>query len=73
MTIEKDLKLLLPIMQQSFQKLSTIHPRKAQTGPAMRNDKIVMNKHLQLLKGDKQLSHLYAVISDLIMKQQHSN
>lgn len=70
---KKDLELLLPIMQQSFQKLSTIHPRKAQTGPAMRNDKIVMNKHLQLLKGDKQLSHLYAVLSDLIMRQQNTD
>jgi predicted short-subunit dehydrogenase-like oxidoreductase (DUF2520 family) len=67
---KKDTDLLLPIMQHSFQKLYAIHPKFAQTGPAMRNDKLVMKKHLQLLKDDKQLSHVYAVLSDLIMKQQ---
>ncbi|MES2761952.1 MAG: DUF2520 domain-containing protein [Bacteroidota bacterium] len=68
---KKDTELLLPIMTQSFQKLQDVSPRTAQTGPAMRNDKTVMNKHLQLLKHDKQLAHLYAVLSDLIMKQQN--
>jgi len=70
---KKDTELLLPIMQQSFQKLQTVHPTKAQTGPAMRNDKLVMKKHLQLLKQDKQLSHVYTVISDLIMRQQNQD
>lgn len=70
---KKDTELLLPIMQQSFQKLKTVHPKKAQTGPAMRNDKLVMKKHLQLLKQDKQLSHVYTVISDLIMRQQNQD
>ena len=70
---KKDTELLLPIMKQSFQKLEMIHPKKAQTGPAMRNDKIVMKKHLQLIKQDKQLSHVYAVLSDLIMKQQNQD
>lgn len=70
---KKDTELLLPIMQQSFKKLQTVHPAKAQTGPAMRNDKLVMRKHLQLLKQDKQLSHVYTVISDLIMRQQNQD
>lgn len=70
---KKDTELLLPIMQHSFQKLQIVHPKKAQTGPAMRNDKLVMNKHLQLLKQDKQLSHVYAVLSDLIMRQQNQD
>lgn len=70
---KKDTELLLPIMQQSFQKLQNVHPAKAQTGPAMRNDKIVMKKHLQLLKQDKQLSHVYVALSDLIMRQQNQD
>ncbi len=70
---KKDTALLLPIMQHSFQKLQTVHPKKAQTGPAMRNDKLVMKKHLQLLKQDKQLTHVYAVLSDLIMRQQNQD
>jgi predicted short-subunit dehydrogenase-like oxidoreductase (DUF2520 family) len=70
---KKDTDLLMPIMEQSFKKLKTVHPNNAQTGPAMRNDKLVMNKHLKLLKQDKQLSHVYAVMSDLIMKQQNKD
>ena len=70
---KKDTELLLPIMQQSFKKLQNVHPTKAQTGPAMRNDKLVMKKHLQLLKKDKHLSHVYTVISDLIMRQQNQD
>jgi predicted short-subunit dehydrogenase-like oxidoreductase (DUF2520 family) len=69
---KKDTALLHPIMLQSFQKLQTISPKEAQTGPAKRNDKTVMHKHLQLLKDDQQLCHVYAVLTDLIMKQQNT-
>ena len=68
---KKDTDLLLPIMQTSFQKLHNVHPKKAQTGPAMRNDKLVMNKHLQLLKEDKLLSKVYSILSNLIIDQQN--
>lgn len=64
--------LLMPIMQHSFQKLEKIHPVKAQTGPAMRNDKLVMKKHLNLIKQNKQLTAVYKLLSDLIVAQQSS-
>lgn len=66
---KKDTELLQPIMLQSFQKLQKIHPVKAQTGPAMRNDATVMKKHLDLLKSDKQLTQVYKTISGLIAAQ----
>lgn len=69
---KKDTKLLLPIMQQSFQKLQSISPKMAQTGPAMRNDKLVMKKHLDLIKTNKQLTQVYKTLSDLIVTQQNS-
>ena len=69
---KKDTDLLLPIMQHSFQKLQNIHPVKAQTGPAMRDEKLVMKKHLNLIKNNKQLTHVYKTLSDLIVTQQHS-
>lgn len=69
---KKDTELLKPIMQQSFNKLQTISPKQAQTGPAMRNDKLVMNKHLGLLKEQKELSAIYKLISQLIINQQSS-
>ncbi len=69
---KKDIDLLMPIMRHSFQKLEKIHPIKAQTGPAMRNDKLVMKKHLELIKQNKQLTALYKLLSDLIVSQQNS-
>lgn len=68
---KKDTDLLLPIMQHSFQKLQNVHPKKAQTGPAMRNDKLVMKKHLALIKNNTQLTQVYKTLSDLIITQQH--
>ncbi len=69
---KKDTELLLPIMQHSFQKLQKVHPVKAQTGPAMRDDKLVMKKHLKLIKNNKQLTQVYKTLSDLIVTQQDS-
>lgn len=67
---KKDTALLFPIMEQSFRKLETVHPLLAQTGPAMRDDKGVMKKHLELLNQDRDLQRLYKTISKLIVKQQ---
>ena len=67
---KKDTALLFPLMKHSFQKLETVHPLAAQTGPAKRQDKRVMQKHLGLLKNDKDLLALYKSLSDLILKQQ---
>jgi predicted short-subunit dehydrogenase-like oxidoreductase (DUF2520 family) len=69
---KKDTELLMPIMQHSFQKLQKVHPVKAQTGPAIRDDKLVMKKHLNLIKNNKQLTQVYKTLSDLIVTQQHS-
>ncbi len=70
----KDAGLLWPIMLTSFNKvIYNSQPRQAQTGPAMRNDKTVMNKHLKLLKSDKRLKDIYHLLSALIIHQQTSN
>ena len=67
---KKDTDLLNSIMLQSFQKLQKVHPKKAQTGPAMRDDTVVIKKHLALLQYDKQLTQVYKIVSDLIAAQQ---
>lgn len=70
---KKDTALLKPLMLQSFLKLNSLSPKQAQTGPAMRKDEVVMKKHLALLKSDKQLTEVYKLLSQLIIKQQTSN
>ena len=57
-------------MTQAFGKLTRLSPKQAQTGPAMRHDKVVMKKHLELLKSDKQLTAVYKLLSELIVSQQ---
>ena len=59
-------------MKHSFQKLEKIHPIKAQTGPAMRNDQLAIKEHLNLIKQNKQLTAVYKLLSDLIVAQQNS-
>lgn len=68
----KDAELLWPIMLSSFNKvIYNSQPKQAQTGPAMRNDQTVMDKHLVLLKNDKQLGAVYKLLSELILRQQN--
>ncbi len=67
---KKDTQLLLPLMTQAFGKLTHLSPKQSQTGPAMRHDNVVMKKHLELLKSDKQLTDVYKLLSELIVFQQ---
>ena len=68
---KKEIELLQPILKQSFDKMLTLGPLNAQTGPAKRNDKITMQKHLELLKSTKKLTSIYKIVSELIQTQQH--
>lgn len=64
------INILLPLIKQGVRKLKTLSPKAAQTGPAKRKDTEVMNKHLDLLKNNKELKQVYILLSDLIAKQQ---
>lgn len=62
--------LLLPLIKQTTRKVEHIKPREAQTGPARRGDKGVMDKHLQLLYSQPALQEVYKELSQLINSQQ---
>ncbi|MBN2747711.1 MAG: DUF2520 domain-containing protein [Bacteroidales bacterium] len=61
-----DFDLLKPLILETASKVLEISPEKAQTGPAMRNDSKVMEKHLELLKDNSQLAEIYNIISKSI-------
>jgi len=42
----------LPLINETVQKISEIEPKSAQTGPAVRNDKRILELHEQLLKDE---------------------
>jgi predicted short-subunit dehydrogenase-like oxidoreductase (DUF2520 family) len=55
--------VLLPLIQETAAKVTELHPKEAQTGPAVRNDQNVINTHLELLKEDPCKQELYRTIS----------
>ncbi|MDH8701909.1 putative short-subunit dehydrogenase-like oxidoreductase (DUF2520 family) [Dysgonomonadaceae bacterium PH5-43] len=60
---------LLPLIKETASKIKEMHPRDAQTGPAVRYDTNVINKHLELLKYDSAKATVYKTLSDDIHKQ----
>ena len=60
-----DLKMLLPLLQESLRKLQTLSPAEAQTGPAARGDRLVMEKHLSMLEDDR-VKRIYREVSRYI-------
>jgi predicted short-subunit dehydrogenase-like oxidoreductase (DUF2520 family) len=61
-----DFELLSPLILETAEKATTVGPGKAQTGPARRRDEEVMQKHLEMLKGNPAALEIYRRISDSI-------
>jgi predicted short-subunit dehydrogenase-like oxidoreductase (DUF2520 family) len=57
--------ILKPLIIETANKLKYLDPEQAQTGPATRNDKKVIEKHLSQLKKEKK--EIYSLISDSII------
>ncbi len=56
---------LLPLINETAQKVHTLHPKEAQTGPAVRFDEEVINRHLNMLEEEK-LRKIYHLLSENI-------
>ena len=67
------IKFLMPLIKQTVLKLEKLNPLAAQTGPAKRGDKQVMEKHLKLLSSKNDMKKIYKQLSDLIVKQQRKH
>ncbi|WP_066627197.1 Rossmann-like and DUF2520 domain-containing protein [Labilibacter marinus] len=62
--------VIKPIIMETAHKTDYLSPVKAQTGPAVRGDKNVIKKHLEMLDNDDELSVLYSKITSRIAKLQ---
>ncbi len=56
-------EVLLPLIEETARKVTYLDPVEAQTGPAVRQDTGIMDKHLRLLKNHPDLQELYQLIS----------
>ena len=64
-----DYQLLMPLIHETITKIDTILPKQAQTGPAIRKDNEIIEKHLHQLKAeDEHLSQIYSLLTDSILK-----
>jgi len=59
--------LLKPLIIETFNKSLSMDPEKAQTGPAARGDLQILDKHLDFLKEEEELSAIYKMISQNII------
>ena len=57
--------VLLPLIDETARKVHELPPCEAQTGPAVRFDQNVMQKHLDLLE-DEGMKQLYKILSESI-------
>ncbi|MCH5235208.1 MAG: DUF2520 domain-containing protein [Muribaculaceae bacterium] len=61
-----DFSVILPLMRQTLNKLGKLSPKEAQTGPAVRGDTVVMDKHLDMLESKPEFQHIYKQFSKII-------
>lgn len=61
-----DFDLLLPLIKETAGRLSYISPSQSQTGPALRNERETIEKHLELLKNYPHLKKIYEIFTESI-------
>ena len=61
-----DYKVLLPLLNQTMWKLTSLSPKQSQTGPAVRGDRNVINAHLEMLENKPDLKNIYSLLSNTI-------
>ncbi len=60
--------ILQPLIDETANKLYSMNPENAQTGPAVRYDRNIMDQHLSMLK-DKDMQLIYSMVSESIHSQ----
>lgn len=66
-----DFSVMLPLIDETARKVHTMHPRKAQTGPAVRYDENVIRAQSQLLRNNPFAKEIYDRMSISIHKKSH--
>lgn len=61
------LDIIKPLIKETAEKVMTIHPSQTQTGPAVRNDRQIMQKHLEMLSDQESLQSIYKMMSESII------
>ncbi len=68
-----DFDLLRPLIHETAEKIKTLHPLEAQTGPAKRNDQSIINAHIKMLNDKPTFQKLYSFVTESILKLQQKH
>lgn len=68
-----DFSLLHPLILETAAKAVASDPFEGQTGPARRNDKGTIAKHLQMLHENPEVAAIYQLLTERILHQYHNN
>lgn len=68
-----DPQCLRPLIEATAHKLESTMPHDGQTGPARRGDETIVGKHLEMLSGNAELTEIYRLLSDSIMRRYKHN
>ena len=68
-----DFEIIQPLILETAEKIKTMTPFDAQTGPAMRMDKKTISAHLSMLNKKRDLKKLYKLLTDDINKRHNPN
>jgi predicted short-subunit dehydrogenase-like oxidoreductase (DUF2520 family) len=67
-TCDVPFDIMKPLIKQTAQKIIAMDPNEAQTGPARRNDHLVIEQHLQMFD-DAEMKAIYKMLSEMIIKK----
>lgn len=60
--------VLRPLIKETAVKIQNMEPYDAQTGPARRNDDLVIQKHLEALENNSHWQQLYQLLTNSIKR-----
>jgi len=67
-TANIDYNLLKPLILETANKVQNATAASVQTGPAKRNDHLIIEQHLQMLSDNEELYEIYRLVTDQIIK-----
>lgn len=65
--------VLMPLINETANKVEELSPYDAQTGPARRGNDVIINRHLGLLEDNSKLYQIYQVLTDAIKLEYENN
>jgi predicted short-subunit dehydrogenase-like oxidoreductase (DUF2520 family) len=65
--------LLKPLIRETAEKIQTLQPIDAQTGPAKRNDRVITGSHLKMLQDKPEYQKIYSFVAENIFQLQQKH